>query len=127
MAKTMATTYVLRAGYPSVFSKSEMNEKLASIVDAIQDNPQVIVDEVIRLELGGDMELLTNYAANYRKPVADLTLAVSDDEYGNPEYTQMASGGGESRDTKESLRRAFCRLVIDGMHKNRMGVTMIER
>ena len=121
----MATSYVLQVGYPSMFDRSEMAEKLIEIVEAIQANPQMIVDEAIRLEPDRDVELLREYSIRYVPPVADLTLTSEVDEIGLPIFRQLASGGGESRDVKESLRRAFCRLVIEAMHRARMEVSLL--
>lgn len=65
-------------------------------------------------------------AACYRKPVEDLTVRVDHDEERDslPIIVQLASGGEPGRSTKEALRRAVCRLVMEHCHRNAMEVSI---
>lgn len=101
-----------------------MGAKLREVIEGIQATPEVIIAEVIRLEPEYTVETLQEYAESYLVPVQDLTLTFHEED-GLPVFTQCASGGGESREYKEAMRRAFCRLVIDGMHREKMEVSMI--
>ena len=121
----MSTTYLLKTGYPSQHSKGEISAKLVEVVKTVQSNSQLIVDEVLRLEPEGHVADLLDYAACYLPPINDLTLTQSTDEDGYAMFRQVASGGGDSRDDKESVRRAFCRLVINEMHRAKMEVCLV--
>lgn len=95
-------------------------------LDALQERPELIVAEVLRLEPHRDRDTLEEYAASYRKPVKDLTVRVDRDEERDnlPVIVQLASGGEPGRSVKESLRRAVCRLIMQHCHRNAMEVSI---
>lgn len=124
----MATSYIIEVGYNSQGNDEDAWADLLSIVHSIRDEPSRIVDEVLRVEPTADAELIRECAACYSKSHADLTLIIVDTvECGEPVrfITQCASGGGEYRLAKESCRRAFCRLVMESMHKLNHEVNVI--
>lgn len=123
--KTM-TSYRIQVGYNSAQDLPEVGEYMIGALDALQESPELIVAEVLRMEPQRDRELLEEYAASYLKPVGDLTVRVDHDEErgGLPIIVQIASGGEPGRSTKEALRRAVCRLVMDQCHRNAMEVSI---
>lgn len=123
--KTM-TSYRIQVGYNSAQDLPEVGEYMLGALDALQDRPELIVAEVLRLEPQIDRETLEEYAESYRKPVEDLTVRVDHDEERDslPIIVQLASGGEPGRSVKEALRRAVCRLVMDHCHRNAMEVSI---
>lgn len=120
------TSYRIKVGYNSAQDLPEVAEYMLGALDALQERPELIVAEVLRLEPQMDRETLEEYAASYRKPVNDLTVRVDEDaERQNlPIIVQLASGGEPGRSVKESLRRAVCRLVMEHCHRNAMEVSI---
>ena len=120
------TSYRIEVGYNSAQDLPEVAEYMIGALDALQERPELIVAEVLRLEPTMDRETLEEYAASYRKPVNDLTVRVDEDaERQNlPIIVQLASGGEPGRSVKESLRRAVCRLVMEHCHRNTMEVSI---
>ena len=120
------TSYRIEVGYNSAQATDEVGEYMLAALDALQESPQLIVTEVLRLEPHRDRELLEEYAASYRKPVEDLTVRVDHDQERDnlPVIVQLASGGEPGRSVKEALRRAVCRLVMDHCHRHAMEVSI---
>jgi hypothetical protein len=120
------TSYRIQPGYNSAQDLREVGEYLLGALDALQECPELIVDEVLRLEPQMDRETLREYAASYRKPVEDLTVRVDHDEDRDnlPIIVQLSSGGEPGRSTKEALRRAVCRLIMEHCHRNAMEVSI---
>ncbi len=120
------TSYRIEVGYNSAQDLPEVAEYMLGALDALQERPELIVAEVLRLEPTMDSETLEEYAASYRKPVNDLTVRVDEDtERDNlPIIVQLASGGEPGRSVKEALRRAVCRLVMEHCHRNAMEVSI---
>jgi len=120
------TSYRIEVGYNSAQDLPEVAEYMLGALDAIQERPELIVAEVLRLEPTMDRETLEEYAACYRKPVNDMTVRVDQDEEREnlPIIVQLASGGEPGRSVKESLRRAVCRLVMEHCHRNAMEVSI---
>lgn len=113
------TGYHIEVGYNSCFSKGEVAEKLCHVVQSICAKPETILAEIKRVE-GKDVP--PEYAESYHEPWQDATVKIIKDEEGDGlQVMQLASGGGESRDYKESMRRAFCRMVLEAMHREQMG------
>jgi len=119
------TSYTIEVGYNSVYDKKEVGDKLRAVVASIQASPERIIEEILRLDPGMDAEELERFAESYRAPV-DLTCRIIEDEETKlPRVHQCASGGGTSRELKEICRRAFGRLVLEEMHRERMDVSFI--
>lgn len=119
----MVTTYRIETGYNSAHQNDEVWAALKQVVSTIQLNPALIEAEVLRLEPTANKALVEEIAALYKPPVHDLTIKVL--EVDDQAVLQSASGGGVYRDAKESCRRAFCRLVIEEMHKRKMEISLI--
>ena len=117
----MSTGYHIEAGYNSGCSREVVEEQLLAEVDSICDNPEQILCEVERVE---KLKPSDEYADCYRKPWSDCTIKILNDGH-KISVMQMASGGGDERGIKESMRRAFCRLVLERMHRNQMEVNVI--
>jgi hypothetical protein len=120
----VVTQYRIEVGYNSSKDRDEVWEALKQVVIAIQDQPQRIIDEVLRIEPTANLERLKEFAVCYCRPVEDLTIKVIEDETGRY-ISQLASGGGSARDMKESCRRAFCRLVLEDMHRKKMEIKIV--
>jgi hypothetical protein len=113
------TGYHIEVGYNSVHSKEEVGKKLREVVKSICAKPEIITAELKRVE---GREIPDSYAESYREPWQDATIKIIEGE--RLQVMQLASGGGESRDHKEAMRRAFCRLVIEAMHREQMEVSV---
>jgi hypothetical protein len=120
----MATYYRIQDGYNSCHFPDKVWDTIVEVVESIQENPQRIIDEVLRLETDADRELIEEVAECYRKPVQDLTITVVESVDGRW-IGQLASGGELGRSAKESCRRAVCRLVLEEMHRRKMEVSII--
>lgn len=110
------TGYHIRIGYNSKWNKDEAWHELVACVGRLRNDPARIIGEVVRLDGNvADAALLEAFARVYAD-TGDVTLTIRD----TPEdrsVVQLASGGGPGRDLKERFRRAFCRLVIEEMHR----------
>lgn len=124
------TSYRLEVGYQSGSSREEAWECLKEITEEICEHPEELVSEACRFDgkrnthhphCGKSFRgLLAEYAEAYKPPRKDLTLRIIEntrDGVDENSVVQYASGGGEGRVVKESLRRAFCRLAIQRMHR----------
>lgn len=126
----MSTGYRVEVGYNSSWHRDDAWERLKAEAQRVRSDGQAILAEARRVEaLRVDefsAEVLGEYVAAYAAD-ADLTLTIhesaSEDE--RPCIRQLASGGGESRDIKELLRRAFCRLLIAAMHREGIEVNLV--
>lgn len=118
------TGYTLTAGYQSGGNKADAWQRLKQTALRLCETPDAIAAEVERLEPGRySGEERAEYAAAYALR-QDLTITFRDDP-DDPAIHQSASGGGRGRELKEAMRRAFCRLVIEAMHRERIEVNMI--
>ena len=117
----MSTGYCIRQGYNSCHQSDEVESKLRDVVREICSNPERITAEVKRVE-GRDVP--KPFAESYREPWQDSTIQFVDDERGLG-LIQMASGGGDDRNNKESMRRAVCRMVMERMHAAGMEVSIV--
>jgi len=120
----MATSYRLTDGYNSAHDRNEVWDELQKVVEELRKDTDRIVNEVLRLEPDRNKKEIGNLAMYYMPPAVDLTLTIQDTEDSRG-VMQLASGTGSARDRKESIRRAFCRLVIEEMHKRKMEVSLI--
>lgn len=121
----MSTSYIIRVGYNSTYSKEEVGRKLVSVIDDLTRYPDKIVAEVWRVDGRPHKETIRGYTESYRQPISDQTLKIVEDADGLPEVVQIASGGGTSRTLKEACRRAVCRLVLEAMHREGMEVSIV--
>lgn len=116
------TGYHISIGYNSTLNATERREAFATlkrVVETLRDDTDRLVAEAKREQPHRTDLELQEYADLYRLPARDSTLTICDplSEDRPGEIMQLASGGGEGRDTKELMRRAFSRLVIFEMHK----------
>lgn len=116
----MSTGYYITIGYNSSKSRNEAEAALLQAVEEICATPEKILIEAHRVE---GVQVPQEYADNYRHPWSDLTIKVFKAEDGL-NVMQMASGGGVERDYKETMRRAFCRLLIAAMHRQKCEVNL---
>ena len=121
------TSYILEVGYNSCNNKEDVSDELKKVAIEICEQWTEISDEA-SLMSSPYYKSLFEYAESYgtcgEDGTNDLTLKIDKDEEGLYYLRQAASGGGESREVKEHLRRAFCRLVIREMHKKGMEVNL---
>ena len=117
----MSTGYTIKLGYMSDGDKNAAGEKLVAVVKDICAHPNSLRFEAMRVE---GVKIPAEYADSYREPWKDATIKIVPGENGDPMVFQMASGGGAERGYKEAMRRAFCRLVIEAMHKAGMEVNL---
>ena len=126
----MSTGYRLEVGYLSGGNRADAWADLKAVALDICEHSNRIYDEVERVE-GARGVALDEYVVAYRDR-DDLTITFHEtpNHFETPEdfrpyIYQMASGGGAGRELKEACRRAFCRLVIETMHRKRIEVNMI--
>ena len=117
----MSTIYAIRPGYNSRQDPLVVEQVLEKVVADLRHRPGVICAEVLRLEPHADLKELAGFAAAYARD--DLTLKVERTD-GKLLVAQFASGSGPVRELKESCRRAFARLVIEAMHRQKMEVSL---
>lgn len=116
------TGYHISIGYNSTLNHVERTgkawEALKETVSQLRTRTNAIVAEVLREQPNlGPVDVLVEYAETYGQDV-DRTLTIIEATDDRPaEIMQLASGGGDARDIKEAMRRAFSRLVIFEMHK----------
>ena len=111
------TGYSFSIGYLSGYgykgSTDEAWQELVICVEALKRRPERIAMEAQRLGAPEQCEhgccTLTSLALAYQN--ADATLVIHREERAIDQY---ASG---DRTLKEHVRRAFCRLVIEDMHR----------
>lgn len=117
------TSYRIEIGYNSAHSTDAVEQKLRMVTEEICRHPELILKEALLRE---GKVIPSEYGEAYRQPWQDKTiqflLATEDRSFC---VYQMASGGGIEREYKEAMRRAFCRLVIEMMHRKGMEVTMV--
>jgi hypothetical protein len=125
------TGYHITIGYNSSLNSDEKRaafETLKRVVETVRAQTDRLVAEVER-ELGipaPDRLLLREYAEVYSPPARDATLTVIEPKGDEPgQIMQLASSGGQGRDYKEQLRRAFSRLVIFEMHQRGIEVNLV--
>lgn len=118
----MATYYTVRVGYNAEHKNSEVGKILIEEAKRICSYPHLIVGEAA---VGEGKELDFDFAESFKNQT-DLTITFK-------EYSQVSesnqvimacSGGGYSRIQKAIARRAFCRLLIEAMHKKGMEVCL---
>lgn len=116
------TNYTITLGYQSSHSNEDAKNELLRVVTELRKQPQVLLNEVREYDpgvfsLGENVEEYTLVYATGK----DLTLTVetqNTEERGCVVIRQLASGGDPGRSIKEACRRAFCRLVLQAMHKH---------
>lgn len=128
------TGYHISIGYNSTLGAQEKREAfdtLEHVVHEIRGQMDLLIDEAER-ERGSDRDRpadrasLTEYVKAYCLPATDATLTIFEPDGDKPgEILQLASGTGDSREYKERLRRAFCRLVIFEMHRRGIEVNLV--
>ena len=120
----MTTSYAIEVGYNSCKQRSEVWESLKNAVAKIQANPQQLFAEVLKFEPDANLQQIEEVIARYEAPVTDLTLKLVEKE-DHQAVVQLASGGDPYRTAKESCRRAFCRLILYEMHRQKMEVNIV--
>ena len=88
----------------------------------LRQHPELIIAEVKRIEPDADHTQLVSCANMYKEEhVDDLAIRIDAEKH---EVVQLAGGGGAYRRTKEALRRAVCRLVMEHCHRNAMEISI---
>ena len=117
------TGYHIRVGYNCDQSEEDVGATLREVVDEICETPEHIVAELNRVEPAikpPPHYTAKDYADSYRKPWADSTISVKEEDR-ELHVMQLAGGSGEY---KHAMRRAFCRLVMNKMHKAHMNISI---
>jgi hypothetical protein len=118
------TGYHISIGYLSGYDKDEAWQVLKKVTLDLCNHSVRIATEAILF--GMDPFKAEEYARAYegasleQRGTEDSTLRIieADEKEGTPpQIMQLASGTGESRLLKEAMRRAFCPLVMEEMHK----------
>jgi hypothetical protein len=126
----MATTYVLSLGYNgnSVISEANQWLMLKRAAETLCSTPawrEHIMDEAVKYNCPSFDEngiLLSEYILKFQIPCTDCTIMLDNEEH---KIRLVASGGSLSRIIKTQLRRAFCRLIINQMHKANIEVNLV--
>src|SRR5690348_3435921 len=128
MRDHMGTSYTLSIGYLSGDSfKGNTDAAWQVLVDTlehIKQAPERIVTEARRLdapEMCGEGCCTLQSLAEAYQQYSDATLIIHQTD-GKRYVTQLATG---DRTLKEHVRRAFCRLVIEDMHRQGIEVNLI--
>ncbi len=126
------TGYHISIGYLSDGDKDEAWAALKEVVAALCAEPSRIAVEAVRYGMRPNQA--EEHAEAYRSfspktgRTEDSTLVIKErdfeDEDSYPQVMQLASGGGESRVLKEAMRRAFCRLALEEMHKRGLEINI---
>jgi hypothetical protein len=130
----MSTGYHISIGYNSGIScparligdagKTEAWGILKSVVEKLCGEPDRIIAEARAYgapeccATGPECCTLQNHADRYKLPWTDRTIYFDEKRQ---EVIQMASG---DRLVKEHIRRAFCRLVMQEMHKHNIEINI---
>ncbi len=118
----MATGYTLEIGYVSGYSSSlnrdQRWEAFENYARQLIETPAMLVDESNRLKTPrrADEKYLIEVAQTYALPVTEGGPLEFKEINGDRYIFIMCSSGGEYRLAKESIARAFCRLMIYHMH-----------
>lgn len=134
------TGYLVEVGYNSSHHREAVGEELIRKTKEIRKNPNLIFDEVMRVERhpeDGTLDDLRRHT-EYYKDCKDLTIQIIDkynpktmvdimEEDFIPFVTQTASSGNGFRGIKEQCRRAVCRLLLNHMHSKGMEINIIVR
>ena len=123
----MGTAYTITIGYLSGYSyggdKDDAWDELVQCVEALREQPERLVAEARRLNAPETCNYgcctLENVAETYRAAFTHgnpLTI-----NYDQRYIMQMATG---DRAQKEHVRRAFCRLLIEEMHRKGIEVCL---
>lgn len=132
------TGYLIEVGYNSSHHKEEVGEELVKVVREICKNPNLIYDEVLRIEKHPKDGILKDLQehTNHYKDCDDLTIRIYnkynpeemshvEEEDFTPYICQTASSGTGFRGIKEQCRRAVCRLLLNHMHSKGMEINII--
>lgn len=115
--------YYVSVGYNPMFTSKAVEDKLREVVLEICADPERIIREVWTME---GISISPEFAKSYQRPWKDDTIKFIEAQGDSPfQVMQLASGSDPERSKKESMRRAFCRLVMEEMHKSRMEVSII--
>jgi hypothetical protein len=121
------TGYYIHVGYNSSHDSNEVWKELEKIGLELCDNPNALAQEAYHYDKFSLVDL-RRFAEPFKER-KDLTIRFKDrlDGIGNsddfrPYIVMYASGGGQDRLLKESLRRAFIRLVLAKMHLRQMEI-----
>jgi len=121
------TGYHIYIGYNSGLTGQERAsafEVLKAVVGELRRSPLRIVDEALREHETYSADVLRDYAKQYAPDCEDATIRVLEPANDQPgQIMQLASGGGEGREIKELMRRAFARLLIMEMHRKGIEVS----
>jgi hypothetical protein len=101
------------------YNRDQAWELLKAEVARLREDGKAILGEYIRTcpeMISAEVEELI---ACYKAAHGDKTITVLEDKR---EIMQLASG---ARSTKEQVRRAFCRLVLDAMHRHNIDINLI--
>ena len=116
------TGYYIEVGYNSCNDNDEVWKTLKEKALYLKQHPEIIIENCFVIEGRDDEEEIREGGEHY-KNCNDLTLKIIEESENNV-ITQYASGGGASRDIKEKLRRAFCRCIMNEMHKLGMEINI---
>lgn len=121
------TGYYISVGYNSSFSADEVWDEFKRVGQEIANKPDAICLEASRVDDFGMAEL-KEYGEAFVQEQEDLTIRFKDadpnDEDSEPQIVMYASGGDPSRSLKESVRRAYIRLVLQEMHSKQMEINI---
>lgn len=121
------TGYHISIGYQSGSSSrhdrdSAWRELLATVAK-LREQPQRITQEAKRLDSGLLLPDLLECAETHRAASEGCAVQIVERGDGD-EVMLLASGGEPGRACKESVRRAFCRLVIEEMHSKGIEINL---
>lgn len=112
----MSTRHVIQIGYNSSKCKYYVWEELKNHAEYLCNHPDDIAIEAKKYTVAALNDLVDEFSKAYTD-CRDLTIQIKENKDVDKCYiSQSSSGGGDQREVKEQLRRAFCRLILDYMH-----------
>lgn len=114
------TGWHIRPGYSSHTQPDDVDAALREVIAATRVDTEALIGEA---GTAGFDPLVRDCLEHYRD-CQDATIKEIDEE-GRPHFMLLASGGGESRDAKETARRIFVRVVMRRMHGRDLDITLV--
>lgn len=124
----MATGYSIQIGYMSGdaydgAAGSDLYTTLRSALENIVNSPDKVLSEILRI--GDSFGPIPDY-----DPVEWIQIYLSSAWHPGLDDSDRslfisASGSGESRDLKEKVARAVCRMIMEAMHQRGIEVSIM--
>ena len=121
------TGYHVTLGYVSGYGFRDHPEdawkEVLLLALAICSDPERLAQEAMKFGMPG--KIAREYAQSYlERSDSTIRFKEAQDEETPAQIMQLASGGGVEREHKEAMRRAFCRLLLNDCHQQRIEINI---